>query len=100
PTVKVPSFICCSGQIGEGDIKEATARDILPQRWRIAFHASQATVRILVKFNVYLVGMKDFAPMSDAYVDFLPQLMPARSCLQAVAPGEGTLIEIEYIAQP
>jgi hypothetical protein len=29
----------------------------------------------------------------------LPQPMPSRSCLQAVAPGNGTVIEIECIAQ-
>jgi enamine deaminase RidA (YjgF/YER057c/UK114 family) len=43
--------------------------------------------------------MKDFAAMNEVYIDFLPQPMPARSCLQAVAPGNGTVIEIECIAQ-
>jgi enamine deaminase RidA (YjgF/YER057c/UK114 family) len=43
--------------------------------------------------------MKDFAAMNEVYIDFLPQPMPSRSCLQALAPGEGTVIEIECIAQ-
>ena len=53
----------------------------------------------VVKYNVYLRDMKDFAAMNEAYIDFLPKPMPARSCLQCVAPGEGTVIEIECIAQ-
>ena len=53
----------------------------------------------VVKYNVYLADMKDFAAMNEAYIDFLPQPMPSRSCLQAVAPGNGTVIEIECIAQ-
>lgn len=43
--------------------------------------------------------MEDFAGMNEAYIDFLPQPMPPRSCLQALAPGKGTVIEIECIAQ-
>lgn len=53
----------------------------------------------VVKYNVYLADMKDFAAMNEAYIEFLPTPMPARSCLQAVAPGAGTVIEIECIAQ-
>lgn len=53
----------------------------------------------MVKYNVYLADMKDFAAMNEVYIDFLPQPMPSRSCLQALAPGAGTVIEIECIAQ-
>ncbi|KAF3397291.1 hypothetical protein DPV78_007833 [Talaromyces pinophilus] len=53
----------------------------------------------VVKYNVYLADMKDFAAMNEVYIDFLPQPMPSRSCLQAVPPGDGTVIEIECIAQ-
>lgn len=53
----------------------------------------------VVKYNVYLSDMKDFGAMNEAYIDFLPKPMPSRSCLQAVPPGPGTVIEIECIAQ-
>ena len=53
----------------------------------------------VVKYNVYLAEMKDFAAMNEAYIAFLPNPMPSRSCLQAVPPGDGTVIEIECIAQ-
>lgn len=60
---------------------------------------SGSSLEQVVKYNVYLADMKDFAAMNEVYIDFLPQPMPSRSCLQAVAPGEGTVIEIECIAQ-
>lgn len=63
---------------------------------------------------VFLADMGDFASFNEVYVDvsrvsinaladlsipqFLPQPMPARSCLQAIAPGKGTVIEIEAVA--
>lgn len=53
----------------------------------------------VVKYNVYLADMKDFAAMNEVYIDFLPKPMPSRSCLQALPPGDGTVIEIECIAQ-
>ena len=43
--------------------------------------------------------MKDFAAMNEAYIDFLPKPMPSRSCLQVLLLGDGTVIEIECIAQ-
>lgn len=54
----------------------------------------------VVKYNVYLRDMRDFATMNEAYVEFLPKPMPARTCLQCTLPGgSGTVIEIECIAQ-
>lgn len=58
-----------------------------------------SSVEKIVKINVYLASMEDFAAMNEAYIEFLPQPMPPRSCLQALAPGKGTVIEIECIAQ-
>lgn len=58
-----------------------------------------SSIEQVVKYNVYLADMKDFAAMNEVYIDFLPQPMPSRSCLQALAPGKETVIEIECIAQ-
>lgn len=75
-----------------------TQRTVL-QNLKEVLELSGSSLEQVVKFNVYLADMKDFAGMNEAYIDFLPQPMPARSCLQAVAPGNGTVIEIECIAQ-
>jgi len=69
------------------------------QNLKEVLELSGSSLDQVVKYNVYLADMKDFAAMNEAYIDFLPQPMPSRSCLQAVAPGNGTVIEIECIAQ-
>lgn len=69
------------------------------QNLKEVLELSGSSLEQVVKYNVYLADMKDFAAMNEAYIDFLPQPMPSRSCLQAVAPGNGTVIEIECIAQ-
>ncbi len=44
-------------------------------------------------------GVHELAFDLHLFSQFLPQPMPSRSCLQAIAPGKGTVIEIECIAQ-
>lgn len=69
------------------------------QNLKEVLELSGSSLEQVVKYNVYLADMKDFAAMNEAYIDFLPKPMPSRSCLQAVPPGNGTVIEIECIAQ-
>ncbi|KAH7419253.1 Endoribonuclease L-PSP/chorismate mutase-like protein [Cadophora sp. MPI-SDFR-AT-0126] len=97
PAVKVPGLVFCAGQTATGEIKSAT-RTVL-QNLKEVLELAGSSLEQVVKYNVYLADMKDFAAMNEVYIDFLPQPMPARSCLQAVAPGNGTVIEIECIAQ-
>ncbi|KAM0187173.1 hypothetical protein ACHAPA_008217 [Fusarium lateritium] len=97
PATKVPGLVFCAGQTATGEIKQAT-RTVL-QNLKEVLELSGSSLEQVVKYNVYLADMKDFAAMNEVYIDFLPQPMPSRSCLQAVPPGEGTVIEIECIAQ-
>ncbi|ETS76181.1 hypothetical protein PFICI_11568 [Pestalotiopsis fici W106-1] len=97
PAVKVPGLVFCAGQTATGEIKQATKTCL--QNLKEVLELSGSSIEKVVKFNVYLADMKDFAAMNEAYIEFLPQPMPSRSCLQAVAPGAGTVIEIECIAQ-
>lgn len=69
------------------------------QNLKEVLELSGSSLDQVVKYNVYLADMKDFAAMNEVYIDFLPKPMPSRSCLQALAPGEGTSIEIECVAQ-
>lgn len=75
-----------------------TQRTVL-QNLKEVLELSGSSLEQVVKYNVYLADMKDFAAMNEVYIESLPKPMPSRSCLQAVAPGEGTSIEIECIAQ-
>ncbi|RMY24672.1 hypothetical protein D0867_01219 [Hortaea werneckii] len=92
PATKIPGLVFCAGQTATGDIKPATnLKEVL--------ELAGSSLDKVVKYNVYLADMKDFAAMNEVYIDFLPKPMPSRSCLQAVPPGDGTVIEIECIAQ-
>ncbi|RYN54220.1 hypothetical protein AA0118_g9163 [Alternaria tenuissima] len=97
PATKVPGLVFCAGQTATGEIKQAT-RKVL-QNLKEVLELSGSSLEQVVKYNVYLADMKDFAAMNEVYIDFLPQPMPSRSCLQALPPGDGTVIEIECIAQ-
>lgn len=127
PATKVPGLVFCAGQTATGEIKQATVRPhlLLPCATVLAFRYTRGTdnpciallqrtvlqnlkevlelagssLEQVVKYNVYLADMKDFAAMNEVYIDFLPKPMPSRSCLQALPPGDGTVIEIECIAQ-
>ncbi|CAK7199874.1 hypothetical protein SEUCBS139899_002560 [Sporothrix eucalyptigena] len=98
PACKVPGLVFCAGQTATGEIKQATKRTAL-QNMKEVLELSGSSLEKIVKINIFLGNMKDFAAMNEAYIDFLPQPMPPRSCLQALAPGDGTVIEIECIAQ-
>ncbi|RMX90208.1 hypothetical protein D0869_00279 [Hortaea werneckii] len=92
PATKIPGLVFCAGQTATGDIQPATnLQEVL--------ELAGSSLDKVVKYNVYLADMKDFAAMNEVYIDFLPKPMPSRSCLQAVPPGDGTVIEIECIAQ-
>lgn len=97
PAVKVPGLVFLAGQTATGEIKQATRTAL--QNIKEVLELSGSSLEKVVKYNVYLADMKDFAAMNEVYIDFLPQPMPSRSCLQALPPGPGTVIEIECIAQ-
>ncbi|ODO02041.1 hypothetical protein L198_02772 [Cryptococcus wingfieldii CBS 7118] len=98
PAVKVPGLVFCAGQTATGEIKQATLK-VLTNLKKL-LELSGSSLDQVVKYNVYLKDMKDFAAMNEVYIDFLPKAMPSRTCIQAGdLPGEGTIIEIECIAQ-
>ena len=76
-----------------------TAQRTVLQNLKEVLELSGSSLEQVVKYNVYLADMKDFAAMNEVYIEFLPKPMPSRSCLQALPPGAGTVIEIECIAQ-
>jgi enamine deaminase RidA (YjgF/YER057c/UK114 family) len=118
----VPGLVFCAGQTATGEIEQATVRRHIMTLMRLIFHQqtysnffslqtkclqnlkevlelADSSLDKIVKYNVFLADMKDFAAMNEAYIAFLPKPMPSRSCLQALPPGDGTVIEIECIAQ-
>ena len=52
----------------------------------------------VLKVNIYLVNMEDFAAVNEAYREFFPEGYPARSCVVVKELVLGGKIEIEVIA--
>ncbi|WRT70488.1 uncharacterized protein IL334_007486 [Kwoniella shivajii] len=97
PAVKVPGLIFCAGQTATGEIKQATTTVL--QNLKEVLELGGSSLDKVVKYNVLLQDMGDFAAMNEAYIAFLPKPMPARTCIQAGCLPGGSTIEIECIAQ-
>ncbi|WWD18884.1 hypothetical protein CI109_103339 [Kwoniella shandongensis] len=97
PAVKVPGLVFCAGQTATGEIKQATTT-VLSNLQKVLELAGSSLDKV-VKYNVYLQDMGDFAAMNEAYIAFLPKNPPSRTCIQAGCLPGGSIIEIECVAQ-
>ncbi len=61
--------------------------------------AAGATLRDIVKVNVYITEMDAFGEMNEAYLKFFPQDPPARITVGCNALALGATVEIDCIAR-
>lgn len=61
--------------------------------------AAGATLRDIVKVNVYITDMSAFGEMNEAYLKFFPQDPPARITVGCSALALGAAVEIDCIAR-
>lgn len=101
--VKVGNTVYVSGQIGldpqtmqmvEGF--EAQANQVLNNIESIC-QASGGSLADVVKYNVSLTDLNDFAKLNEIFVARLPQPYPARAAVQVSALPKGAIVEIEAI---
>lgn len=101
--VKVGNTVYVSGQIGldpqtmqmvEGF--EAQANQVLNNIEAIC-QASGGSLADVVKYNVSLTDLNDFAKLNEIFVARLPQPYPARAAVQVAALPKGAIVEIEAI---
>ena len=57
------------------------------------------TLKNVVKTNVFLTDLTQFAEMNEVYASFFKENPPARSTIQVVALPKGSAVEIEAIAK-
>ena len=57
-----------------------------------------ATLSDVLKCNVYLSDIRDFAAMDEVFARFFPQDPPARTTIQAALAEPEMLVEIEAVA--
>ena len=87
-------------QLISGGITEQTRRTL--ENLKAVLEAAGTTLDLVVKANVYLKDMNDFAAMNAVYAEYLaPQgvVAPARTTIEAARLPKDALVEIELIAE-
>jgi reactive intermediate/imine deaminase len=91
-----------SGQfVFEGDVKAQTTRVL--QNIEAILTAGGATFDDVVMLRVYLTTREDFAPMNEAYAEFVGArtpsgVLPSRTTVFTGLPLEQMLVEIDALA--
>ena len=105
PAVRAGDFIFVSGQgpvdpmtdkLSYGTIQQET-RQTLENIQRI-LKAAEASIEDVVKCNVYLRDVRDFAGMNEVYAEFFGDQRPARTTLGTELPDARMKVEIECVA--
>jgi 2-iminobutanoate/2-iminopropanoate deaminase len=105
PAVRANGFVFVSGQAavnpanGEafrGDIKEQTRMTL--ENVKAVLEAAGTGLHKVVKTNVYLTDMNDFAAMNEVYATFFDHNPPARTTIQAARLPLDFGVEIDVIA--
>ncbi|BFZ55881.1 Protein mmf1, mitochondrial [Savitreella phatthalungensis] len=101
---KANGMVFCSGQIPadsegklvEGDVGECT-RQVITNLENV-LKAAGSSLDKIVKVNIFLADMGDFAKMNEVYAKMLPDPKPARSCVAVKTLPKNVSVEIECIA--
>jgi len=85
-----------TGKLVEGDIA-AQARQSL-ESLKTILDAAGLTFAHVVKANIFLTSMGDFAAVNEVYKSYFREPYPARSTIAVAALPMGAKVEIEMIA--
>lgn len=105
PAILEAGFVFVSGQgpldprTGEylkGDVRSETKRVF--ENIKSILEAAGSSLDKVVKCNVYLREINDFAAMNEVYATVFAAPFPARTTIQAGALPRGFAIEVECIA--
>lgn len=106
PAVHAGKLLLLSGQVG---IDPATASlvaggvgaevDQIIRNIALILATAEKSLADVVKTNVYLVDMADYAAMNAAYARAFERPYPARTCIGVAALPLGARVEIEAIAR-
>jgi len=85
-----------TGKYEPGDVRAETRQTF--ENVRAILEAAGSSLEEVVKVNVYLRDMKDFAAMNEVYASTFRDPAPARTTIQAGALPLGISVEIDCIA--
>ena len=86
-----------TGSLELGDVRAETRRVF--ENIRAILQAAGSSLDDVVKCNVYLRDINDFAAMNEVYASYFSAPFPARTTIQAGALPGGIGVEIECIAK-
>ncbi|HXG63124.1 MAG TPA: Rid family detoxifying hydrolase [Planctomycetota bacterium] len=86
-----------TGKYTPGDVRAETRRTL--ENIKAILEAAGSSLDKVVKCNVYLRDIRDFAAMNEVYAAFFSAPAPARTTIQAGALPLGISVEIECIAR-
>ena len=86
-----------TGALVTGDISAQTRRCL--DNLAAVLDAAGLTLDDVVKCNVFLTDMADFAAMNAAYADYFTEPFPARTTVAVAGLPLGARVEIELVAQ-
>jgi len=86
-----------TGKLELGDVRSETKQVF--ENLRAILHAAGSSLDHVVKCNVYLRDINDFAAMNEVYATYFAAPFPARTTIQAGALPGGIAVEIECIAK-
>lgn len=102
--MKAGQFIYLSGQIAlttdnklvQGSITDKAEQVI--QNIKTVLAASNSSLERVVKVNIFLTDINDFAEFNKVYAKYFNDHKPARSCVAVAALPLGADLEIEVVA--
>lgn len=86
-----------TGKVEYGDVASETRRTF--ENMKAILEEAGSSLDKVVKCNVYLRDIKDFAAMNEVYKTYFKPPYPARTTIQAGALPGGIAVEIECIAR-
>ena len=105
PAVRDGDRVCASGQVAQdpatGKLVEGgvvTQTEQIFRNLEALLSAAGTSFAAVVKVNVYLVDIRDFAAMNEVYAKHFAAPYPARTTVAVAALPLGALVEMELIA--
>lgn len=86
-----------TGELVSDDIKKATLQSL--NNVKAIVEEAGSSVEKIVKVNIFLNDINDFAAVNEIYSEFFGDHKPARSCVEVAKLPKAGLLEIEAIAE-
>ncbi|EHY55413.1 hypothetical protein HRR83_008856 [Exophiala dermatitidis] len=85
-----------SGKLVEGSITDRTKQAL--ENIKNVLEEAGSSLQNIVKMNIFIVDMADYAGMNKAFLEIIPDPKPARTCVCVKELPMQTDVEIECIA--